>query len=196
MSKKDSSFKWSLNEKPIKVDKWDGAKVKNALDDAAKKILTDMGCKESHSLMDIRLAICSLACVLSLFALAYDYLFPFPLSKYILAFCSLGYFFLMSILTLFTAFKERNYVYWGVQNPAGKDSSPRFWALRSILKRFDHEFTLVMEMQRGKGGQTFESEFTKSIGTWFDDEGILHEDEFKKSVKELHADLLSRGKDD
>ena len=50
-----------------------------------------MGCKESHSLMDIRLAICSLACVLSLFALAYDYLFPFPLSKYILAFCSLGY---------------------------------------------------------------------------------------------------------
>ena len=99
-----------MEGEPVKVEKWDGSKVKHALDDAAKKaetslfhrsihplvvlsgvqIMGQFGYEESHSLTDQRLAICTVACSLSLGALIYDYFFPFPASKYVLGFCSVG----------------------------------------------------------------------------------------------------------
>lgn len=31
-------FQWSLDNKAVKVDKWDGCAVKNALDDGVRKV--------------------------------------------------------------------------------------------------------------------------------------------------------------
>jgi hypothetical protein len=53
--------------------------VKNALDDAVREVMTvRLPYIENHSLMDGRLLICGIAVATAMFALLWDYLYPFP----------------------------------------------------------------------------------------------------------------------
>jgi signal peptidase complex subunit 2 len=63
--------------------------------------------------MDGRLYISFIACLISGFALIYDWLNPFPKSRSILILCSVSYFILMGILTIYMQFIERGRFYRG-----------------------------------------------------------------------------------
>jgi len=160
------------------------------------QVLTQgFGYVEDHKTTDIRLAICTISCCFALGALIYDYLFPFPVSRPILITCVLLYFALMTVLTAFTTFVEKNYIMFAVQKDEAGVSPDNYWSLRSTLKRYDQYYTLTIAYKDGVTKKEREQSLKKSVASWFDEEGTLLFDVLEKDVHELHNGIASEKKD-
>lgn len=195
MSAKGSKGSSELKE-PVKVYKWDGTAVKNALDDAVKVVMTGkLPYTENFSLMDGRLVICGVAVGVAMFALLWDFLYPFPKSRPILIACVGTYFLLMGVLTLYTTYKEKGiFVVVMQKDPAGLDPDSR-WEAASHMKKYDDIYELSLAYTDGKTGQTRESKLTKSVGDFIDENGQVCQDIIEPLVMKLHNSLASGKKD-
>lgn len=177
------------NNEIIRVDKWDGCAVKNALDDAVKTILIEKYNNiEHHRLMDIRLGICLTSVGAAMFALLWDYLHPFPQSKPVLIICVISYFILMGILTAYTTLIEKGIFLEAVNNDGHKTVSK--WTVSSDMKRFDDKYTLCLEYSSSPGSKTNEAELSKSVSHWFTEDGDLLSAKFENEVSRLIESLL------
>lgn len=172
------------------IDKWDGSAVKNCLDDNVKYFITEKkDFEENFKLIDIRLTISLAAVGVAVFALIYDYLNPFPLSRHVLLFCVLTYFVFMALLTVYTTFCEK-----GIFLKADQYNSDRkvkvSLTISSYMKRFDDQYQLLFEIK--DQGEKREEKLESSVANWFDEEGYFLDDRFENDIEKLYKKLFAK----
>lgn len=105
--------------------------------------------------------------------------------------CVLTYFALMGVLTLYTTYKEKG-IFVSLYT-AGSDSKVSVDA-SSVLKKYDDKYELVLSHTEGKTNKARVAKSKRSVGQYFNEDGVLIMDQVEPEVTKLHNSLLSSRK--
>jgi len=163
----------------IKVNKYDNMALKQTLDDAVVKQITEnMGYKEDHNLGDWKILLGVIGCILALIAQFYPK--PFPDNKIVLIICAVGYFTCSSLLTYLASYIQKDIILSTKANEDGKSLE-----VRSQMKRYEPDYSLTVQFQ----GESARASLKKQVNEWFDVNGVLAEDVFNNDVADLVQQL-------
>jgi signal peptidase complex subunit 2 len=168
---------------PVKVaNKFDNSALKQALDDAATKYLTeDLDYVEDHSIINWKIILGSIGCILALIAQFYPA--PFPDNKIVLIICASGYFICSSILQYIVSFMQKDSF---LIASLPKDS--KVLVASSHMAKYSPDYTLTLKFK----GSDRSEQITKPVTAWFDEDGVLVQKNIEKDVQSVLNQLVQK----
>jgi len=166
----------------IKVNKFDVSALKQVLDDAVVKYITEeRNYEEDHSLSNIKLLLGAFGCVVAV--VAHFYPTSFPENRHILLICAIGYFISSGILQYIASYLQQDVILFAKPVSVGKPLE-----ISSHMHKYDPSYTLTMKYKEGKPCVSF----TKKVTDWFNVDGVLVSDVFTRQVAQTLGQLASK----
>mmetsp|Transcript_4044 Transcript_4044/g.5095 ORF Transcript_4044/g.5095 Transcript_4044/m.5095 type:complete len:190 (-) Transcript_4044:1477-2046(-) len=167
------------------IELYDELAIKRTLDEQTCKIMKELGYEEELFWSNIKLVLMAGACVCGLIAQFTPQ--PFPDSKNVLKFCCFTYLAISIVLQCISVLIDKDYIMFGCYHlnadVSGTITTNRV-KIKSEFPRFQEMYTLTFELYDSSNTQIESSKITKSVGTYFSEEG-----EFDKYA--LKSDLES-----
>jgi hypothetical protein len=158
----------------VRVSKYDGNAVKQALDDVVAKVLLEAYTEDTW-ISNGKLAMGAVCVVLGLVSQFYP--LPFPSNLPLLKVCVAAYCILSALGWALAYWKEGDVIF----RSKPSDFRPRALSVASSMARYSAEYKL--SMQGSGGGKPLNS--TTTIDQWIDESGALLQDKFVTHVRDL-----------